>query len=62
MPPMPERVLLLLLAVRAEIRSLQQEAETLPSAAAAPMLARAERLSARSRRLAKSTAARMRSH
>ena len=59
---MSDRVATLLLIVRAEIRSLEQEAADLPAPAAAPLLERVERLSSRSRRMAKNAAARLRSH
>jgi hypothetical protein len=59
---MNERVATLLLIVCAEIRSLEQDAADLPPVAAAPLLAEVKRLSTRSRRLARSTAARLRSH
>lgn len=60
--PMPESIAMLLMRMRAEIRILEQDAETLPPAAAAPVLAKVERLSTRSRRLALTAAARLRSH
>jgi hypothetical protein len=59
---MPENVTTLLLIVRAEIRSLEQDAADLPPLAAAPLLAHVERLSTRSRRLAHTAAMRLRSH
>jgi hypothetical protein len=52
----------LLMIVRAEIRSLEQDAADLPPMAAAPLLARVERLSTKSRRIARNAAARLRSH
>jgi hypothetical protein len=59
---MPDRMATLLLIVRAEIRSLEQDAADLPPVAAAPFLERVERLSSWSRRIAKTAAARLRSH
>ncbi|HEX6101352.1 MAG TPA: hypothetical protein VF432_33865 [Thermoanaerobaculia bacterium] len=59
---MDERVATLLMMVCAEIRSLEQDAANLPPTAAASLLAEVKRLATRSRRLARSTAARLRSH
>lgn len=59
---MTRNVATLLMIVRAEIRSLEQDAADLPPAAAAPLLARVKRLSTQSRRLARNAAARLRSH
>ncbi len=52
----------LLLIVRAELRALEQDVADLPPGAAAPVLARMEWLSSRSRKLARNAAARLRSH
>jgi hypothetical protein len=52
----------LLMMVRAEIRSLEQEAASLPPSDAAPVLAQLRRLSTRSRRLMRNTTVRLRSH
>ena len=60
--PMTENVATLLMIVRAEIRSLEQDAADLPPIAAAPLLARVARLSTQSRRLARNAAVRLRSH
>lgn len=59
---MSESVARLLLIVRAEIRSLEQDVADLPPTAAAPLLAHVERLSTHSRRLARNAAVRLRSH
>ena len=57
-----DRLATLLLITRAEIRALELDAAELPPPAAATLLDHVERLSARSRRIARRAAARMRSH